>query len=213
MHEPTDTPAPRRTGRWRTGEQSRQRILDAARARFAQDSYERATVRAIAADADVEVAMVYYFFGSKEKLFAAALNVPEHPLQQLQILLEEGLDDIGHRLVRRCLELWDTGSFEPVLALWRSGAGLKLSQSKMAVLKTTLQPSLDRLAGEYGMDDAELRLELVMTYLMGLVIARYQLKLDHIAAADREDLVAWHGPTVQHYLTSPAPASSTRPGP
>lgn len=86
------------------------------------------------------------------------------------------------------------------VALWRSGAGLKLS--KMAVLKTTLKPSLDRLADEDGIGDAELRLELVMTYLMGLVIARYRLKLDRIAAADREDLVTWYGPPFS--TTSPA---------
>lgn len=55
----------RRTGRWRTGQQSRQRIVDAARERFMHDGYERATVRAIAADAGVDVAMVYYFFGNK----------------------------------------------------------------------------------------------------------------------------------------------------
>ena len=77
-------PEARRPGRWRTGQQSRQRILDAARKRFMHDGYERATVRAIAADAGVDVAMVYYFFDNKEGLInAAALTGPEHPLHQL----------------------------------------------------------------------------------------------------------------------------------
>lgn len=84
-------PAARRAGRWRTGQVNRQRIIDAARERFMRDGYERATVRAIAADAGVDVAMVYYFFGNKEGLFTAStLTGPEHPLHQLATLLDEG---------------------------------------------------------------------------------------------------------------------------
>ena len=101
----------RRPGRWRTGQQNRQRIIDAARDRFMRDGYERATVRAIAAAAGVDVAMVYYFFDSKEGLFtASALTGPEHPLHQLATLLDEGTDQIGPRLVRRVLEHWDEGA-------------------------------------------------------------------------------------------------------
>src|ERR1700758_389550 len=113
-----------RTGRWRTGQQSKQRILDAARARFMGDGYERATVRRIAFDAGVDVAMVYYFFGNKEGLFSAAvLTGPEHPLHELAPLLDEGTGEIGPRLVRRMLERWDEGgAFEPLLILWRSAA-------------------------------------------------------------------------------------------
>ena len=91
-----------RTGRWRTGEQSRQRILVAARERFMRDGYEQATVRRIATDAGVDVAMVYYFFGNKEGLFSASvLTGPAHPLHQLATLLDEGTEQIGPRLVRR----------------------------------------------------------------------------------------------------------------
>src|ERR1700751_2879405 len=112
----------RRAGRWRTGQQNRQRILDAARERFMRHGYEGATVRAIAADAGVDVAMVYYFFGNKEGLFtAAALTGPEHPLHQLATLLDEGSDQIGLRLVRRFIERWNPGAVsEPLVALWRS---------------------------------------------------------------------------------------------
>src|SRR3954447_9657828 len=108
---------PRRTGRWRTGQQSKQRIVDAARERFMRDGYERATVRGNAADAGVDVAMVYYFFGNKEGLFSASvLTGPAHPLHQLATRLDEGSDDIGPRLGRRFLEHWDGGGvFEPLL--------------------------------------------------------------------------------------------------
>src|ERR1700730_5064008 len=114
----------RRPGRWGTGPQSRQRIIDAARDRFMRDGYDKATIRAIAADAGVDVAMVYYFFDSKEGLFtASALGGPLHPLHQLAALLDEGPEEVLGRLVRGFLERWDEGAeFDPLLTLWRSAA-------------------------------------------------------------------------------------------
>jgi AcrR family transcriptional regulator len=190
----------RRAGRWRTGQQNRQRIVDAARERFMHDGYDKATVRAIAADAGVDVAMVYYFFGNKEGLFSAStLTGPEHPLHQLATLLDEGSEQIGSRLVRRFLERWDRGSaYEPFLTLWRSAA---IQPQARAVLHDALAgPVAARVAAEFGVADAELRVELVASHLAGLAFARYQLKLEPIASTPAEDVVAWLGPTVQRYL-------------
>lgn len=191
----------RRAGRWRTGQQNRQRIIDVARDRFMRDGYERATVRAIAADAGVDVAMVYYFFGSKEGLFtASALTGPEHPLHQLDALLDEGPDDIGSRLVRRFLDHWEEGGvFEPFLTLWRSAA--IQPQARKVLHDTIAGPAAERVAAEFGVADAELRVELVASHLAGLAFARYQLRLEPIASTPVEDVVAWIGPTVQRYLT------------
>ena len=196
-------PESRRAGRWRTGQQSRQRIIDAARERFMRDGYERATVRGIAADARVDVAMVYYFFGNKEGLFSASvLTGPQHPLHQLAALLDEGPEEIGPRLVRRFLEHWDRGGvFEPLLTLWRSAA---IQPQARKVLHDALAgPMAQRIATEFGVSDAELRVELVASHLMGLAFARYQLKIEPIASTAIEDIVAWAGPTVQRYLTDP----------
>jgi AcrR family transcriptional regulator len=191
----------RRPGRWRTGQQSRQRIVDAARERFMRDGYERATVRAIAADAGVDVAMVYYFFDNKEGLFSAStLTGPEHPLHQLAALLDEGPVDIGPRLVRRFLEHWDNGgAFEPFMAVWRSAA--IQPQARQVLHDALAGPVAKRVAAEFGVTDAELRVELVASHLAGLAFARYQLKLEPIASTAIEDMVAWMGPTLQRYLT------------
>ena len=166
-----------------------------------RDGYEGATVRAIAADAGVDVAMVYYFFGNKEGLFSAsALTGPEHPLHQLAALLDDGPDDIGPRLVRRFLKRWDeSGGFEPFLAVWRSAAIQPLARQ---VLHDALAgPVAQRVGAEFGVTDAELRVELVASHLAGLAFARYQLKLEPIASTAIDDLVAQVGPTVQRYLT------------
>lgn len=195
----------RRAGRWRTGQRNRQRIIDAARERFMRDGYDGATVRGIAADAGVDVAMVYYFFGSKEGLFtASALTGPEHPLQQLAPLLDEGTEQIGPRLVRRFLEHWDEGvAYEPFLTLWRSAA---IHPQARKVLHDSLAgPIAERVAAQFGVADAELRVELVASHLAGLAFARYQLKIEPMASAAIDDLVNWLGPTVQRYLADPGP--------
>jgi AcrR family transcriptional regulator len=194
-------PEERRSGRWRTGQQSKQRIVDAARERFTRDGYERATVRGIAADAGVDVAMVYYFFGNKEGLFSASiLTGPEHPLHQLATLLDESTEDIGPRLVRRFLEHWDEGGiFEPLLTVWRSAA---IQPAARKVLHDALAgPMAKRVAAEFGVADAVLRVELVASHLTGLAFARYQLKIEPMASTPIDELVTWVGPTVQRYLT------------
>lgn len=166
-----------------------------------RDGYDRATVRAIAADAGVDVAMVYYFFDSKEGLFtASALVGPEHPLQHLATLLDEGADEIGPRLVRRFLEHWDEGAeYEPLLTLWRAAA--IQPQARKVLHDCVAGPMAGRVAKEFGVTDAELRVELVASHLAGLAFARYQLKIEPLASTSIEDLVALLGPTVQRYLT------------
>ena len=194
-------PESRRTGRWRTGQQSKQRIVEAARDMFMREGYERATVRRIAADAGVDVAMVYYFFGNKEGLFSASvLTGPQHPLHQLAALLDESTEQIGPRLVRRFLEHWDEGGlFEPLLTLWRS-ASIQPQARKM-LHDALAGPMAERVAAEFGVGDAELRVELVASHLLGLAFARYQLKIEPIASAPIDGLVAFIGPTVQRYIT------------
>jgi AcrR family transcriptional regulator len=192
----------RRTGRWRTGQQNKQRIVEVAREHF-KHGYEQATVRRIAADAGVDVAMVYYFFGNKEGLFTAAvIDIPEHPLHQLPALLDDGPEDVGLRLVRRFIERWDEGdTFEPLLTVWRSAADQPLARKLL--YDTLAGPVADRVASEFGVADAVLRVELVASHLMGLAFARYQLRIEPIASAGVDELVAWVGPTMQRYLTAP----------
>lgn len=194
-----------RSGRWRTGQQNKQRIIDAAREHFMRDGYEKATVRSIAADAGVDVAMVYYHFGNKEGLFTASvLDTPHHPLHQLANLLEEGPGEIGARLVRDVVQRWDAGaSFDLLLTVFRSSDIHPLARK---LLHDSLAgPVAQQIADRFGVDNAELRVELVTVHLVGLAFARYQLKIEPMASASIDDLVAWIGPTVQRYLTDPNP--------
>lgn len=194
---------PRRAGRWRTGQQNKQRILDVARERFMRDGYDRTTVRAIAGDAGVDVAMVYYFFDSKEGLFSTAvLADAKSPFHELIALLEESTDDIGARLTRRYLENGNKhGVFEPLLMLYNSAANQPMAQQELREALT--DRVVEQVTKHFGIANAKLRLELVGTHLAGLGFARYRAKLEPIASAPIDDLVALVGPTIQSYLTGP----------
>lgn len=162
--------------------------------------YDQATVRAIAADAEVDVGMVYYFFGSKQGLFAAVITDTGHPLQDLQELVDEGAPNIGRRLVRGFLERWDAGNdYEPCVALWQSAA--ECPQAKQILLESVHGPIAERLTKDYGITDAALRVELTITHLMGLAMARYRLRIEPLASAPRELIVGMVGPTIERYLT------------
>ncbi|WP_236735007.1 TetR family transcriptional regulator, partial [Mycolicibacterium elephantis] len=173
-----------------TRQQNKQRILEVAREHFRR-GYDQATVRGIAGDAGVDVAMVYYFFGNKEGLFnAAVIDIPEHPLHQLATLLDDGPEQVGARLVRRFVERWDEGdTFEPLLTVWRSAADQP--RARKLLYDTLAGPVAQRVATEFGVEDAVLRVELVTVHLMGLAFARYQLRIEPIASVDVDTLVAW----------------------
>jgi len=145
--------------------------------------------------------MVYYFFDSKEGLFtASALGGPLHPLHQLAALLDEGTEDVGPRLVRRFLERWDSGAeFDPLLTLWRSAA---IHPQARKVLHDSLAgPMAKRVAAEFGVADAQLRVELVASHLAGLALRATNSRSSRWRRPASRTWSPWVGPTVQRYLT------------
>lgn len=201
------TGSPRaRPGRWRTGEESRRRILAAARTSFARLGYDRATVRHIAANARVDPSMVYYFFATKSRLFAAAMALPVDPAERVAALLDGGVDDLGPRIVEHFLSVWDdTGGFEPMFGLMRSPPA---DERSAGTLREFVQREIvGQLRRVIGGEDAQLRAELAGAHLMGLALARYIVAIEPLASAAPETVAAWVGPVLQHYFTGPTPGS------
>jgi AcrR family transcriptional regulator len=201
---PGQTPTPARRGRWRSGEQSRQRVLSAARSRFASDGYDRTTVRAIATEARVDPSVIHYFFGTKQQLFAAAMRMPEAAVERISTLLDLGLDDFAPRLLTHFLRLWDAAEdFEPLVALVRSAP---THGESATMLQHLIHEQLGvRLARSLSAEDAALRVGLFSTQLIGLAVSRYLVRTEPITSADPQTLVRWLGPVLQGYLTGPAP--------
>jgi AcrR family transcriptional regulator len=190
------SPAGRRPGKADT----RQVILQAARDCFAQSGYGGASVRAIAAKAGVDPALVHHFFGAKAALFAAAMDFPIVPGAVLPTLLEGNADDAGERILRMFLALWDDpDSRRRMLAIVRSAVQYEAAAT---MLRTFLRREvIGAFVRNLDSPDADLRATFVGSQLIGLALARYVIKLPPLAAASTETVVAAYAPTIQRYLT------------
>lgn len=196
--------ASRRTGRRPGDARTRDQILAAARESFGANGYDATTMRGVATAAGVDAALVHYFFGTKDGLFAAVMKVPVSPSQVAEEVLAGGVDGLGDRLARRFLEVWDdpeTGP--PLVGLIRGAASHQPSADQLR--EFVGREILGRIAATLGRPDAALRANLCGAQLMGTALLRYVLRVEPIASAEREAIAAWLGPTLQRYLTGDPP--------
>ncbi|MBE2315394.1 TetR family transcriptional regulator [Solirubrobacter sp. CPCC 204708] len=189
-----------RTGRRRGESGTREAILDAARACFAERGFSTTSVRSIAAAAGVDPALVHHYFGTKGELFAAAMELPLDPGAAVPALLEPGIDGLGERLVRFFLGVWDEpAARQRVQAVLRSALTEEAAAALLRDFVTT--QVLGRVAAALGTPDGELRASLVGSQLVGLGLLRYLVRVEPLASADEDTVVAAVAPTIQRYLT------------
>ena len=188
-----------RTGRRPGPTASREAILAAARRQFAEGGYERTSIRGVAADAGVDAALVVHFFGSKEQLFRAAVTWPFDPAELAPQLLGPGATGLGERLARAFLTMWDDPETSPrLLALLRSAM---TNESFARLLREFVVTQLFRhLMEVVEGPDRELREELAAAHLLGIAILRLVLRVEPLASASIDQLVAQVGPTLDRYL-------------
>lgn len=191
------SPAKRR-GRRSGGEDTRAALLDAARSVFAEQGYQGATVRGIAARAGVDPAMVNHWFGGKQGLFAATIELPFEPEELVDHLVGGDVTTLAERVIRTFVTLWDTheGRFATLIL---SVASQEMAAKMMAeFFAGTL---FGRIAATVGTDQSDMRAALCGTQVAGLGLVRYVLKLEPVASADVETLVRMVAPTLHRYLT------------
>ncbi|MGH3519990.1 MAG: TetR family transcriptional regulator [Haloechinothrix sp.] len=185
--------AGRRPGQTATREQ----ILVAARKLFAAQGYDATTIRAIAAEAEVNPALIHHFFGTKEQVFVASLALPVNPAAMLPTVLEGPRGQAGERLVRFFLSVWgNPEARQPFLALLRSvasndGAARMMREFMHRAVITPISTSL-------GVP--ELRMAAVGTQLMGIALLRYIVGVEPLASATEDEIVELVAPVIQHYL-------------
>ncbi|MFF0494701.1 TetR family transcriptional regulator [Nocardia sp. NPDC004068] len=181
----------------RRSDATRAAILDAARKRFAEDGFRKATIRAIAADAGIDPSMVMRYYGNKEGLFSAALDV-ELELPDLAAVDPESFGDV---LVRRFLELWEESpGNEILLTLLRSAVTDEAVVERIRQMFVgQVMPVVLRVSDPA---DAPRRAGLIVTQILGLALCRYVLRLPPVVALTPERIRADIGPTIQRYLIS-----------
>ncbi|WP_432027811.1 TetR family transcriptional regulator [Streptomyces sp. 1222.5] len=182
---------------------TRDRILAAARAEFSERGYEKTSVRGIAKAAGVDSALVHHYFGTKDQIFEAAIEVAFAPALEAPNALADGpLDGVGERLTRFIFGVWDNPTTRtPLLAIVRSAVN---NETAAAVFRRLVAAQLlRRVAAQVDLPDAELRAELAAAQLVGAALMRYVIKLEPLASADLEQIIARVAPVVQGHLTNP----------
>jgi AcrR family transcriptional regulator len=181
----------------RRSDATRGAILRAARARFAADGYQKATIRAIAADAGIDPSMVMRYYGTKDRLFAAAVDVD----LRLPDITRIPKSRLGVTLVAHFLQRWEGDPADDgLLMLLRSAATDEAAAHRLhTAFRDQLVPMVRRL--RTGKREAAERAGLIATQMLGLALCRNILRLPPVAAMSPDVLVARIGPTVQRYLT------------
>jgi AcrR family transcriptional regulator len=195
----------RRTGRRPGNQDTRKAILAAAREAFAERGYDGASIRQIATSAGVDPALVHHYFGNKEQLFLETMQLPIDPSEVLPAALAGGVDGVGERLVRAFLGVWDSAAGGTAAALLRSAVSNEWTARMLRefvvsqILRRIFQePSIRELNTDP--EDGPLRASLVASQLVGLLMARYIIKVEPMASAPPERLVTVVGPTIQRYI-------------
>jgi AcrR family transcriptional regulator len=194
-----------RTGRRSGDSGSKVAILEAARARFAEHGYDGATIRAIAATAGVDPALVHHFYGSKERLFAAAMELPVIPSEAITAALagREPGSPLGTHMVRSALALWESPGMRGALqAMLRSAL---TSEQAAATLRDFMADAILRplasVAHGTTPDRTSFRASLIATQMLGLAVGRYVLGFGPVADAGPDELAVAIGPVIDRYLT------------
>lgn len=179
---------------------TRSEILTAARKVFAESGYDRATVRSIAAEADVDPSLIYHYFGTKDQLFATTIDLPFPPVEALESVFTSQPSDIGERLAQTFFLIWEQeAARESLLGILRSAMGGE-DQAVEAFRQFLTGAILHEISPLIPGERPELRAVLMASQLVGVAMTRYVMKLEPIASAPIEDIVDLVAPRVQSYV-------------
>lgn len=191
-----------RKGRRRGESGTREQIAEAARDQFAEHGYDRATLRGIAAEAGVDVALISHFFGSKQRLFVTVMGFPFTAREVVPQIVGPGLEGAGERLARFIVSLLeDPAGRARVMGLVRAAASEPEAAEAIRALIT--RELIGAFVENLGVPDADLRASLVGSQVVGLVMARYVVKVEPLASLEPDALVRAIAPTFQRYLEGP----------
>jgi AcrR family transcriptional regulator len=188
-----------RAGRRRGNPDTRATILVAAQSEFAEKGFDRVSMRGIAKAAGVDPSLMYHYFGSKDDVLLASLDVPFDPREVIPALTRDGVAGLGNRIASRFLAIWDDPANQTrLVTVVRASMSSAAAQDLLTngVARMILGP----IRAVIATPEAELRTSYVASQLLGLAVTRYVLRLEPLASAPSEVVSAAIGPTLQRYL-------------
>jgi AcrR family transcriptional regulator len=175
------------------------RIVAAARDEFAEHGWAGTTMRAVARAADVDPALVYHYFGSKEGLLDAATNPPQKWLESVAKVWTTPIEQLGAALIMLLLTSWADDEIGPTLrAILQTAAHEPSTREK---LRRVVEGSLMGVS-ELGRDERDrlMRSGLISSQMMGFALMRYVWRIEPIASMTDEEAIAAITPNLQHYV-------------
>lgn len=191
------------------GRATRERILAVARQAFANGGYAAVSVRSIASEAGVDQSLVHHYFGTKKDLFLSAMDVPFDPMEHMGGALEKlsdgTLEDLGEAVVRGILAVFASPQGRDYVAVMRARMAPGGPVESVAGFLTEEVYSLAAWLLDDPPGTGALRTDLAASQVIGLIVARYVLRLQPLADLDDEQVVAHYAPVLQRYMTGPLP--------
>lgn len=189
-----------RSGRRSGSPDTRSEILEAAKRIFGEMGYDRATIRSIAGEADVDPSLIYHYFGTKDELFAISIDIPIPPTETLRGLFEGDSGDIGRRLAETFFLIWEEDQARAsLLGILRSAMGGE-DQAVTAFRQFLTTAVLEQISPLIPGDDSKLRALLMASQLVGIAMTRYVMRFEPIASAPVEVIVELVSPRIQSYV-------------
>lgn len=194
--------SPGRAGRRPGSPDTRGQVLAAARHRFARDGYDGATIRAIAAEAGVDPALVHHYFGTKPDLFREAAAFPLDTEALVTTLVRTADDQRAGALARLFFDVWEDEATRPqLLSILRSAMTHEDAAALLRAFvgRELLGPMVRRL----GLEGADVRVPLAAAQMIGVAMLRYVLRVEPLASLPTEELVARLTPALEAHLFGP----------
>ena len=197
------------TGRRPGNPDTRQQIMSAATATFAAHGYSNSSMRGIAARAGVDPALLHHYFGSKRLLFEAVIQ-PAYAIRERLAALadhEASAEDLLEVLLSSC----EDPAVGPAIMAAARGVSDSQAPSCEGIPRhrtphparalprppASSRPAEDSTSSEF---DRALRLSLLAADVLGLVLARYVLRVKPLATAPRERVISAFAPVLAAHL-------------
>jgi AcrR family transcriptional regulator len=179
-------------------------ILEVARRRFLAEGYDGVSLRSIAAEAGVDVALISYHFGSKKGLFGAAMALAVNPAELLARELDGPLNSLPERIVRTVVAAWEDSESGGSLRAFMQAAVREPDVARL-FREMLEREMITRIAERIGGADARRRASLAASQIAGLVMARYILGIEPLASMPVDELAQRMAPALRVALAGPRP--------